>query len=346
MGTRKLQEKQRRAVDAILQHMKEYLDLRYQMALRANPRFESSWPDLQWLALQQMRNTLSGEKMWGPDRFVVGEVFVSNDDAKIRDLFSSTNQRSIMNEVVERKEDTGHKTADILEIHDFQSLYSAIDPNIANIAAVMQIYLWWDLPDAVELARFSFKAKRYKDLREDYSDQWAQFYAVVMGRDEEENPPAQDEVLNYEADRMRETVEAFCARRNGEPGYKLILAREVRHEDHEDNLIRRLARETLLLQTVEKGETPDETIQEQLAKAMQIEPTDLTQEMMQTYLTNLINEHKSRLRAVLTGSLGGETYNFKDSQAKLLVQRFRELVGDRQTQTEAESPPAEPAKAN
>jgi len=329
MAANQLTDSQKRAVDIIVNHMREYLDLRYHMALRANPRFESSWPDLQWLTLQQLRNTLSGEKMWGPDRFVVGEIFVSNDNDKIRDLFSSTNQRSILNEVVERKDKEGHKTADVQEIHDFRSLYSAIDPNIANIAGVMQTYVWWDLPDAVTLARFHFKAQRFRELSTSFEDKWIKFYNIVIGRAEDDPPLTQEDILEFEAKQLTETAASFCRRRMGEAGYQIILARQVKPEEHADALITRIARELLLLQSLEKGSAPDAATKEFVAKALHSDPERITDETVKNYLLNTITDHKAKLKAALVGDASGDNYNFKESQARMLVQRLKEIVGNR-----------------
>lgn len=327
---RNLTEPQQRSVNLILGFMREYLDLRFLVAIRANPRFESPWPDLQFLLLAQLRNTLENDKMWGPQRYVIGELLCSTDKLKQRDLFSSTHQSSLQAEIVERTDKAGHKTSDVLEIHDFKTLYSAMDPAVANIASVIQICMWWDLPDGTDLAKFHFRAHCYKEVQKGFTEEHKHLYSHLIHKGEGAGAVTQEDVLDFECVAMRDALESFCERRNAEPGYKLILARrDVVHDHATDNLISTLARELVLLSKVEKGEKLDDAINGHLANAMNVSPEQLKQEAVMNYLGSAISEAKRRLRNALNESTGGETYNFKQSQADGIRRMYHELVGER-----------------
>ncbi len=325
---RELTEHQKRCSDLIVARMQEYLDLRFTMACRANPRFETAWPDLQWLLLQQLRNVIENDKMWGPKRFVISELLCGHDKAKIQDIFNPSNQASIQTEIVEKKEQGGHKTADVLEIHDFRTLYAAIDPGIAQITAVMQVYMWWDLRDAVDLSKFEIKLGQIKELQNGVSDHQIKEYVGLMGKVDGDHPPTPEEIVDWECEELRNAVDQFLARRNGEPGYKIILAQRNSKETENqiDILISTIAREQVLKSRIKSGQSIDDSIRQQLAKALRVQPTELTAEMELKYLGTVIAEHKSKLRQALLHGESGEQYNFKLDQASAMYQQYEEFI--------------------
>ena len=79
---------QKNAVDAILARVQLYLDARYLQVRRINAKAEAVWDDLAWLAMSNLRTTLSLDKGWGPDRFHIGETLVGDEVKRIRDCFS------------------------------------------------------------------------------------------------------------------------------------------------------------------------------------------------------------------------------------------------------------------
>ena len=76
---RELSDYQHRCVETIIAQITEYLAQRHSMTVRANARFRTIWPDLEWQMVQQLRNTLENDKMWGPKRFVIGELLCGDD---------------------------------------------------------------------------------------------------------------------------------------------------------------------------------------------------------------------------------------------------------------------------
>jgi hypothetical protein len=328
---RKLTDSAQRAVDRIMSNMQEYLDLRYLMISRANPRLETVWPDLAWQHMRQLRNTLSNDKMWGPNRYVIGEVLVSDDAQKVRDIWTPTNQNSIQTEVVEKTEKIQHKTSDVLDVHDFRTLYGSLDPSIATVVGAIQCYMWWDLPDACDLAKFDFKAEIVrKVVAEGASAPMKEFYARQLKMDDGHLPSAEDITL-CELRRMRACVDRFTERRNGEPGYQMIVARKPTDgDDSVDRLVSAIARELVLLRTIESGQPIDDAVKQQFAQALRVDPASLSTAMEVDYLHKMLADHRRRLRHMMTsGGAAGEAYAYKEAQAEAIRHKLEELAGGR-----------------
>jgi hypothetical protein len=254
-------------------------------------------------------------------------VLCSDDKVRVRDLFNPTNQVSIQTEVVEKKDTSGHKTADILEIHDFRSLYSSIEPSVATAPNVIQIYIWWDLPDACDLARIDLKSARVRSLRErGASDAVRAHYATVMARAEAEAPTA-EEIILHELRRIRENIQHFHRRRNDEPGYQVVPAAKPRAAcGNSDPLVTEISRELAVLSTLEAGNPMDSKLKAQFAKALRMGEDDVTNDAAAALLRQKIIENKIKLRETLAEEADGDYYNFKWAQYEQAEKQFKELM--------------------
>ncbi len=327
---RELTDHQKRCVNAILANVTEYLDLRFVMSAEVNPRLRDIWPNLQYLQTAQLRNSLGNDKAWGAHRHVIAELLCGSDKQKIYDIFNPSNQSSIQGEIVEKRDDVGHKTADVLEIHDFRTLYGAIEPSVSEISAVMQIYIWWDLKDASELAKFQLKIRRIRELETQWSEEWAKYYRVVLKKKEDEGLPEKEEAVTHEYEDLKYTVENFIGRRENEPGHVIIIDRKrPSGEDPADKLIQAIAREQVLMREIEGGQKLDDAMRGQFAKALNVAEDALTAEMQTDYLARTIAEQKGRLRRVLIESKGGEPFNFKEAQAEAMKKKYEEVTAGR-----------------
>lgn len=324
---RELTEHQRRCVNTILANAQEYLELRYQTTVEVNPRIQNVWPTLQWLQLEQLRNTLSNDKGWGATRYVIGEVLCSPDRQKISDIFLPTNQVSIMNEVVEKRDEARAKTSDVLEIHDFRTMYAAIEPSVAQLSTVMQICMWWDLKDAADLAKFHLKVRRIKELQAGtWSPEMARTYAPVFKRKEDEPALTRMEVLEFEFADLKYVVEQFTARRHAEPAYRMVVAHKPPPaDDASDRFIQAIAREQVLIHEIEGGRPPEGPVRDQLARAMGTTADHVTSDTALAYLRNTVAEQKRQLKKALNDARHGEPYNFKVAQAEQMQRIYGEI---------------------
>ncbi|MCB2155904.1 hypothetical protein KQI84_13560 [bacterium] len=329
MGRDELSTQEQHAVDTIVRHMQEYMDMRFAQSCRVNPRFEQIWPDLAWQQMRQLRNTLENKKAWGPTRFCIGALLASDDYARIHDIFNPTHQSSIQVEIVEQQEDTSKgRRAEVLEIHDFRTLYSNIDKAVATIAMVMQIFLWWDLPDAADLARFDLKMERLRKLEQGISDEMRSSYAEIMK--DLDHVPTDDDILTFELRLLKKAVDRFVGRRENEPGYKVIIARKPSEGmDAVDRLIGAIAREQILLRNLEHGQELDENLKQQFSKALGVPAESLSTNMEADYIHRMIAEHKKKLRGAMTGEISGEPYDYKIAQRDAILRKSTALIGDR-----------------
>jgi hypothetical protein len=332
-----LTEYQHRCVELIIGQVREYLGLRYAQTTRANPRFKECWADLEWQQIQQLRNVLENDKAWGPKRYVIAELLCGDDKTKVKDLFTATNQNTIQTEVVEKHEKITHTTGDVMEIHDFRTLYEAIDPAIATITSVMQVYIWWDLLDAAHCARFQLKLERVKEIEAGNIAPYRDYYIDLL-RTPESEPSTQD-MFMYELGELKYSVDQFQRRRDGEPGYQIIIARAgIGKDEGVDRLISTIARQQMLLSSIEGGTPPDDRVKQQIARALNTEADQLTNEQILKYLRTLMNDEKGKLRAALDVESEGEPYNFKLAQAEAMKKKFAAVAGDRDVPTPGRTP--------
>lgn len=318
---------QKRAVESIMSKVLMFLDFRYSQVRRINPKVESVWEDLAWQQMTKLRNTLSADKSFGPVRFHVAEALLSDDAKRVREFFSAKSQASLQAEVVEEKETEGHRTHGALEIHDMRTLCKAIDPALESTAMLMQAYIWWDLEDAVDLARFEKKVSFIAGLeKHGLSDEMAEFYREQIDKDKK---PTQADVLNHELKGLRRTVENFRLRRGEEKGFQVLVAREAAAVENPEIIIDALAGQQGLLRNLRNGAAIDDNLRAQLARALNVEPAGVTVERTIAFLDQTIGANRKRLKAALSGVGAGEPYNVKLRQMEELDRKFQEVIGDR-----------------
>lgn len=318
---------QKRGVESILGRVNVYLDARYQQIRRIQPKFETVWEDLVWQQTTNLRNTLAGDKAWGPQRFNVAEVMLGDDNKKIRDLMGGTPQANLMNEVVEEKESQTKGTGSRLEIHDMRTLYSSIDSSLANAVQLIQTFIWWDLEDGADLARFEKKVSMIRAFEENgITPEMESYYNVLMHSDKKLSA---DDVILYECKMLKRTVEGIRARRVLEPSYQMIIRRETLPNENPDALIAGIAYQMNVLDGLRRQGTIDDATTDQFAKAMGIEPGAVTPDKAAAFLAGTIAENKKRLKNALNGSGGGAQTNFKRSQLDELDARLPTIIKDR-----------------
>lgn len=318
---------QKRAVEAIINKVQHYLDMRFQQVRRINPKVESIWEDLVWQQMATLRITISGDKAFGPIRFHVGELLLSDDQRRIRELYSSKSQNSLLGELVEEKEKDTHRTAGSLDIHDMRTLCHAIDPGLDKLVGLVQTYIWWDLEDAVDLARFEKKVGIIRAFEENgITEEMAEYYKELMQADRK---PSAEDVITHECRMLARTVELFRARRQAEPGYQMIVRRESQAIENPDLLIEALASQMGMLKGLRGGKTLDESMAEQFAKAMNTESSRVNPERAVAFLESTIAANKKRLKGALLGTGTGSPYNVKQAQLEEMERRLAETVGNR-----------------
>ena len=217
-----------RHVDGILHYMRDYLTSREQQVVRMNPRIENVISDITWIHLEILKKVLRKGKSFGGEKYAVADVLSGGDDNKRKALFSSSDQNSIMDEIVER-DDAGAKNAD-QSIHDMRTLFRAIDPSLENLVQLIQHWVKWDLPDAADLHTFDEQVRRLTTLRNvQISDDIRGRYRMALGKPTDA-PVTDDEILQMEMRRLEQIAGRFCVRRSEDQPYQLIIRREGQGE--------------------------------------------------------------------------------------------------------------------
>ncbi|MEO8377282.1 MAG: hypothetical protein ABI579_06400 [Candidatus Sumerlaeota bacterium] len=327
---------QKRAVESIMAKMQLYLDMRFQQIRRVNSKVDAIWDDLTWQQMSQLRTSLSSDKGFGPVRVHVAELFLSDDQRRIRELLSVKSQNSLLGEIVEEKEKDTHRTGGSLDVHDMRTLFQAIDPGLDKMIGLVQTFIWWDLEDAVDLARFEKKVGIIRAFEENgITDEMADYYRELIGTDRK---PAAEDVILHECKMLSRTLDLFRTRRNSEQGYQMIVKREIQPTENPDVIIEATANQMGMLKALRGGKVLDDTLKEQFSKALACEPSTVTADRAISFLDMTIQTNKKRLKAGLMGSGGGQPYNVKRLQLDEMEKRFKETVRDRKVEDANASP--------
>lgn len=213
-----------RNVDGILHYMRRYMAAREQQVLRINPRLSGLISDVVWLHLEILRTVLQKGKSFGGEKYRVADILTGADEAKRRALLSTSgDQNSIMDEIIERSEDTG-KAGD-QSIHDMRTLFRSIDPSLENLVQLIQHWIKWDLPDAADLHAFDEQIRRLHTLRNlQLNDEIRSRYRAALGKSQDANV-TDAEIFDMELRRLDQIAARFCNRRLEDEPYELVICR-------------------------------------------------------------------------------------------------------------------------
>lgn len=213
-----------RNVDGILHYMRDYLNAREQQVIRINPRIENVIKDITWIHLEILSKVLQKGKSFGGEKFRVADILTGADDSKRKALFSTSDQNSIMDEIVER-DDAPTGSADT-SIHDMRTFFRSIDPALENLVQLIQHWVKWDLPDAADLHSFDEQIRRLTALRGiQLNDDLRARYRQALGKPAD-SPVSDGEIFQMEVRRLDHISSRFCTRRHEDDPYQLIICRE------------------------------------------------------------------------------------------------------------------------
>lgn len=220
-----------RNVDGILNHMREYLNSREQQVVRMNPALENVIKDVVWIHLEILQNVLHRAKAFGGEKFRVADILTGADDNKRKALFSSSDQNSIMDEIIERTDDVG-KSADY-SIHDMRTFFRSIDPALENLVQLIQHWMKWDISDAADLHAFDEQVRRLTALRGiQLNDDLKARYRQALGKPVDA-PVTDEEIFQMEMRRLDQIAGRFCGMRSEDEPYQLIICRDDNKDSQE-----------------------------------------------------------------------------------------------------------------
>ncbi len=213
-----------RNADGILSYMRIYMKEREIQAARLNSRLDSFIGDITWIQLQSLRLVLLKPKAFGGEKHQVADVLAGPDDLRRKAVLGTTDQNSILYEIINRPDENSRKVSDTA-IHDMRTYFRAVDPALENVVTLIQHWIVWDLPDASDLHYFDEQARRIDALcGMEISEELRNRYRPVLHKQPSESV-TDEAVLNYELGRMESAVVRFRQRRAEDEPYQLILSR-------------------------------------------------------------------------------------------------------------------------
>ncbi|MCD6386352.1 hypothetical protein J7M23_11315 [Candidatus Sumerlaeota bacterium] len=321
-----LSPQQQKRVEGIANLVKEFLDARFEHAIRINPNIAHVYSDLSWQQMVTLKQLLSDTKAFGPVRYFVCDILSSDDEQKKRALFSPTDQNSIMNEIINLADERAETTRGILNIRNIRTFYRALDPSLEQIVELIQTWIWWDLPDAADMFAFEQEYQRILKLaKQPLSTKIIDYYRKTMKWSSEKELTKKD-ILEYEVQKLSKIVQNIGERIAEEPGYKMILKRDKLPSETLEEMVLRLGKHINNLRKIrEMKEIPDE-IKAMYGKTLNITPQDVTKDLIIQSEQASISQLEEKIKDILNlGRALGEPYNYKKAKFQQLEKRLRQL---------------------
>ncbi|MFC1601164.1 hypothetical protein ACFL34_02310 [Candidatus Sumerlaeota bacterium] len=336
-------ERQQRRVERLLAQLKDYLGVRFEHAIRVNPKVKNIYDDMVFQHLALVRGVFEMERMFGENRFVICDLFASGDEEKKSQVLNPMDQNSIMSLMVEDKAEvaTDKKRAGMLSVDDLPSLYASLDPGLESIMELIRIWVWWDLPDAGYVANFDNWHQQLGHL--------AQTHGLSAPAINEylKKPPAEktmEEWLTPTGEEPHETQTGrlfmslvrtrnrFERMRQRDESHRVILKRRrnVDESDDAQRLIVEAAKRIMASDKVRDTDTIDTALAQYYAKVFQCPAEKVTAQ-------NIVEHEQSRMRELLPRLLDtlehsselGPPYDYKLRQLEKMdetIAQFRKVL--------------------
>jgi hypothetical protein len=344
--------------EAILKHLNEYLSIRFDHAIRINPALRTIKEDLLYHEVENVRTCLMGEKIYGVNRMVVAKVLMGDDEKKRRGLMSPTDQNSIQVELVSHvRETVAQATRGQIKIHDLKSFYSAINPMLNEMMDLIETWIWWDVFDSSEIARFEQKLGLLQLMRQGrMPPEMRRLYGTLIrtpaegaseATAETDQAVTDDEILQYEGEKLVHIRDQWKMRRQYDHGYMFVLQRDELPAVNQGALIHQIADRVREYDRIDQSTDIDEDMRHAYAPTLKVAPAKVTREILLEHLqAKLVEAEREMLLHTDAERHLGPPYRFKVRQLEIIDKWIREL-GIKSEQTgpaQAEEQPA-PAKA-
>lgn len=331
-----------RNAEQIIQHLNEYLSIRFDHAIRIKPSLKTIKEDMLFHEIANVRRCLMAEKIYGPVRKTVSDVLVSDSDKERNQLFSATDQNSIQVELVSHVQDEKvESTRGQIRIHDIKNLYGCIEPDLLDLVDLIETWIWWDIPDAVELTRFEQKVAVVQLIEKgELPDKLRRRLSVLVHvpeqESEEEGEKKQpefkiaddEEILSYEITQMKLICDRWAYRRKYELGYMFVLQRDRIEGTNQGEYVHLIAEKIREYDKIEHLEAMDDEIRHRWAPVLRIKPESVTRELiMQQMQTELVTLEKEMIEGSENEVNLGPPYNYKAKQFKKIKKWVDELMG-------------------
>ncbi len=339
-----------RQAELIMNRLQDFLSIRFDHASRINTKLKIIKQDLLYHEMASVRACLLGDKIYGPSRRKVADVFLGDEEKPRRNLMSPTDQTSIQVELVSHCQDERvESTRGQIRIHDLKSFYASIDPTLADYLDLVETWIWWDIYDAAELVRFEQKLGMVSHVRQGkLTPEMRKRYATLIqsGGGEEEaavSSVSDEEIIKYEFAQLERIRDQWAYRRAGEKGFMYILKRDEQAGPSQGSMIHRIADKVREFDQIEKAAVLDDDARHRYAIDLKIPPAKVTREaILEQVQQDLITLEREMLMNADHEARLGAPYNYK---ARLLEQMERRTADLRQAVALPQATPAVPATA-
>jgi hypothetical protein len=336
-----------RNTEQIIHHLTEYLNIRFDHAGRINSVLISIKDDLVFHELANVRRSLMGDKLYGPVRQAVADVFVGDDEKRRRGLMSPTDQTSIQVELVSHCQDERVETTrGQIRIHDLKSYYASISSELASMMDLMETWIWWDILDAAELVRFEQKIGLITMIRQGrMTPEMRKRYAAVVQASDEESPNAavtDDDILRYELKHILAIRDHWVARRQDERGYVYVLKRDELPAPNQRETIQAIADKVREYEALKDPEAFNDDVRHRYAPELHLAPDKVTQELVLAHLQKQrLGLEEEMVKVAGQERRLGPPYNYKERQLEQMDKWVQDLSA--QLRGAARSPQLTPA---
>jgi hypothetical protein len=341
-----------RHTELIISRLTEYLSIRFNLAERINPHLKSIKQDLLFHELANVRLCLMATKAYGPIRFGVADILMGDDDKKRRSLLSPTDQSSIQVELVSHCQDERvESTRGQIRIHDLKTFYAALNPELSDMIDLLETWIWWDLPESAELARFEQKLGVIARVRQGGlpPEMRKRYATIILSTGEEETvmtTVSDEDILRYELTQLVHIRDQWKHRRGNELGYMCVLKRDKLPSPDEEELIHAIAERVREYDAIETAETITDEIQHRYAPDLKTAPQKITKEVILTFIkSRLMAVEREMVEADDPNQRLGQPYNFKNRQGEQMDKVLADVALQLKPllQQDLSSPPPIPA---
>jgi hypothetical protein len=319
-------EKQTQRLEGILAHLTDFLDKRFAQARRIHPAAGRAEADMRLHQMAAMRDVLLGTKGYGPIRIPVSDILTGSDEDKKGDLFSATDQNSLMNEVIPTEDDSGgERTTGRLPVRSVRTLYAALDPSLESLLTLIQVWTWWDLRGAAERYRFDEKLELIESLKTiELTEERVERYRKDMGAKPGIEIKRQD-LMKFELGATHQIIALFEGRFLREEGHQMITAAiEQTGNPEADAACIQLAKRLTARDKIRVLQDPlDDNIRQYYASQMGIPAEKVTARGAEDFETRLADRERQTLSEKMSGASSlGKTVNYKEAVIAEMRERF------------------------
>lgn len=311
-------------VALVLKYLKQFMDLRFAHARRLNSKFKGVEADLKWHELECVKQVLARQKPLGEARVTPADLIVGFDGEKKRAVFMPKGQLSILNEII-TKEDSSLSKGGGDGIRDMSSFYKAVDPFLKGVVDIMQAWVWWDLPDAADMALIEMQFDKLRKLpRMQFNEQIAAYYKNDI------KEPSMQAIVDLEFYRTEDVVVPMVRRREGEENYQAIIARESEGGGAAtapaDQTIAQMSQRLRAVEMLKAGQL-DANLRDYYSKMLQCRPEEVAPERAIAVEEKALAQARQTLAQQLEAAEegGGNPYNFKLRQAQEVVRQLEAI---------------------